>query len=108
MTFLAALRHDRIDAPWVVDGPIDGAAFQAYVETQLVPTLKKGDIVVLDNLSSHKGPRVRAAIRAVGAKLFFLPAYSPDPRFHEDRFSTLSNRCSPSSNICFEKRPSGL
>jgi len=91
MTFLAALRHDRIDAPWVVDGPIDGAAFQAYVETQLMPTLKKGDIVVLDNLSSHKGPRVRAAIRAVGAKLFFLPAYSPDLNPIEQVFAKLKH-----------------
>ncbi len=59
MTFLAALRHDRIDAPFVLDGPINGEAFRLYVETQLIPTLKPGDVVVLDNLGSHKGKAVR-------------------------------------------------
>jgi putative transposase len=77
MTFLAALRHDRIDAPWVVDGPINGSSFRLYVEKILVPTLNKGDIVILDNLGSHKSNAVRAAIRAAGARLFFLPPYSP-------------------------------
>ena len=72
MTFLAALRHNRIDAPWVVDGPINGELFRLYVEKVLVPTLKPGDIVILDNLGSHKGQAVRAAIRAAGARLFFL------------------------------------
>ena len=67
MTFLAALRHDRIDAPWVIDGPINGKVFSAYVEKILVPTLAQGDIVVLDNLGSHKGKPARAAIRAAGA-----------------------------------------
>jgi len=78
MTFLAALRHDRIDAPWLLDGPINGEKFQIYVEKLLVPTLRPGDIVVMDNLGSHKGKPVRRAIRAAGAKLFFLPKYSPD------------------------------
>jgi transposase len=78
MTFLAALRHDRIDAPWVVDGPINGELFRLYVEKVLVPMLKRGDIVILDNLGSHKSKAVRAAIRAAGARLFFLPPYSPD------------------------------
>ena len=78
MTFLAALRHDRIDAPWVVDGPINGELFRLYVEKVLVPVLKPGDIVILDNLGSHKSKAVRAAIRAAGARLFFLPPYSPD------------------------------
>jgi len=73
MTFLAALRHDRIDAPWVVDGPINGELFQLYVRQILVPTLTPGDIVVLDNLGSHKSHAVRNAIRAAGARLFFLP-----------------------------------
>src|SRR2546425_33818 len=77
MTFLAALRHDRIDAPWLVDGPINGERFQLYVEKVLVPTLAQGDIVVMDNLGSHKGGAVRHAIRSAGAKLFFLPKYSP-------------------------------
>jgi transposase len=78
MTFLAALRHDRIEAPWVLDGPINGEAFKVYVETQLVKTLKPGDIVVIDNLGSHKSEKVRQTIREAGAHLFFLPPYSPD------------------------------
>src|SRR6476469_5218677 len=77
-TFLAALRHDRIDAPWLVNGPIDGESFQTYVEKVLVPTLRPGDIVIMDNLGSHKGKAVRRAIRAAGARLFYLPKYSPD------------------------------
>lgn len=77
-TFLAALRHDRIEAPCVFDGPINGELFRAYVEHVLVPTLRPGDIVILDNLGSHKGKAVRRMIKAAGAKLFFLPRYSPD------------------------------
>ncbi len=77
-TFLAALRNDRIDAPCVFDGPINGERFLAYVEQFLVPTLKRNDIVVLDNLGSHKGKAVRNAIKAAGARLLFLPKYSPD------------------------------
>lgn len=78
MTFLAALRHDRIDAPCVIDGPINGVLFLAWVQQFLVPTLRPGDLVVLDNLGSHKGKAVRRAIRAAGAHLLFLPPYSPD------------------------------
>jgi transposase len=77
-TFLAALRNDRLDAPCLFDGPINGERFRAYVEQFLVPTLKPGDVVVLDNLGSHKGKAVRQAVRAVGARLVFLPKYSPD------------------------------
>ena len=77
MTFVAALRHDGIVAPWVIDGPINGESFRTYVEQVLVPELHEGDIVVMDNLGSHKAPAIRRAIRA-GAKLFYLPAYSPD------------------------------
>ena len=77
-TFLAAVRNDRIDAPCLFDGPINGERFRAYVEQFLVPTLKPGDAVILDNLGSHKGKGVRKAIRAVGARLVFLPKYSPD------------------------------
>ena len=91
MTFVAALRHDRIDAPWVIDGPVNAEIFQRYVETQLVPTLKKGDIVLMDNLSSHKGTAVRAAIRAAGARLLFLPAYSPDLNPIEQFFAKLKH-----------------
>lgn len=91
MTFLAALRHDRVDAPWFIDGPINGERFQLYVEKVLVPTLRPGDIVVMDNLGSHKGKAIRAAIRAAGAKLFFLPKYSPDMNPIEQLFSKLKH-----------------
>ena len=89
LTFLAALRSDRIDAPCVVDGPINGASFLAYVEQMLVPTLSPGDIIIMDNLGSHKGRAVRKAIRAAGAKLFFLPPYSPDLNPIEQVFAKL-------------------
>ncbi len=89
LTFLAALRSDRIDAPCVIDGPINGRSFLAYVEQILVPTLKQGDIVIMDNLGSHKGKSVRKAIRAAGAKLFFLPPYSPDLNPIEQVFAKL-------------------
>jgi len=69
LTFLAALRHDRIDAPWLLEGPINGERFRIYVEKVLIPTLKPGDIVIADNLGSHKGKAVRKAIRAVGARI---------------------------------------
>ncbi len=88
-TFLAALRHDRIDAPCLFDGPINGELFLAYVERVLVPTLKPGDIVILDNLGSHKSKAVRKAIRAVGARLIFLPKYSPDLNPIEQVFAKL-------------------
>ncbi len=91
MTFLAALRQDRIDAPWVLDGPINGESFRTYVEKILVPTLQPGDIVVMDNLGSHKGKAVRQAIRAAGAKLFFLPKYSPDLNPIEQVFAKLKH-----------------
>ena len=92
MTFLAALRHDRVDAPWVVNGPINGEIFRAYVQTQLLDTLKRGDIVVVDNLGSHKGAAVRRMIRAIGARLFFLPAYSPDLNPIEQLFSKIKHK----------------
>ena len=66
MTFLAALRHDRIDAPWLIDGPINGERFLLYVEKVLVPALRPGDVVIMDNLGSHKGKAVRKAIRRSG------------------------------------------
>ena len=89
MTFLAALRHDRIAAPCLFDGPINGSSFLAWVHQCLLPTLKPGDIVIMDNLGSHKGSAVRAALRAVGAKLFFLPPYSPDLNPIEQLFAKL-------------------
>jgi putative transposase len=90
-TFIAALRHDRVEAPWVLDGPINGESFRVYVEVELVPTLKPGDIVVMDNLGSHKGKAVRQAIRAAGAKLLFLPKYSPDLNPIEQFFAKLKH-----------------
>ena len=91
MTFLAALRHDRIDAPWFIEGPIDGASFRVYVEKVLLPTLQPGDVVIMDNLGSHKGKAVRQLIRSVGAKLFFLPKYSPDLNPIEQVFAKLKH-----------------
>jgi transposase len=91
MTFIGALRFDRVDAPWVIDGPINGSFFTLYVEKILVPTLKKGDVVILDNLGSHKGEQARKAIRAVGAHLVFLPPYSPDLNPIEQLFSKLKH-----------------
>jgi transposase len=91
MTFIAALRHDRIDAPFVLDGPINGEAFRAYVEHVLVATLAPGDIVVADNLGSHKGRSVRRAIRAAGAHVLFLPPYSPDLNPIEQMFAKLKH-----------------
>src|ERR1700741_3556271 len=89
MTFIAALRHDRISAPWVIDGPINGELFALYVEKVLAPTLAKGEVVILDNLGSHKGKSARNAIRARGAHLLFLPPYSPDLNPIEQMFSKL-------------------
>ena len=89
LTFLAALRCDRIEAPCVIDGPINGLSFRAYVEQFLLPTLSAGDIVIMDNLGSHKGQAVRQLIRAAGAKLFFLPRYSPDLNPIEQVFAKL-------------------
>jgi transposase len=89
MTFLAALRCDGINAPCVLDDPVNAISFLAWIEQFLVPTLRPGDIVVMDNLSSHKGAPIRKAIRAAGAKLFFLPPYSPDQNPIEQTFAKL-------------------
>lgn len=89
MTFLAALRHDRIAAPCVFDGPINGERFLAWVQQALAPTLNPGDVVIMDNLSSHKSPAIRKAIREAGARLFFLPPYSPDLNPIEQVFAKL-------------------
>src|SRR5205807_828240 len=90
-TFVAALRHDRIEAPWLLEGPIDGDSFRLYVEKVLLPTLRPGDIVIMDNLGSHKGKAVRQLIRSAGAKLFFLPKYSPDLNPIEQFFAKLKH-----------------
>lgn len=88
-TFVAGLRLTGMVAPMVLDGPINGHAFQAYVDQVLVPELRPGDIVIMDNLGSHKGGAVRAAIEAVGAMLLYLPPYSPDFNPIENAFSKL-------------------
>ena len=88
-TIVAALRPDGITAPAVFDGPIDNASFYAYVEQVLAPTLRRGDVVVLDNLAVHKQPEVRAAIEATGAQIRFLPPYSPDFNPIEMAFAKL-------------------
>jgi putative transposase len=90
-TFLAALRSDRIEAPCLFDGPINGERFLAYVEQFLVPTLKRNDIVVLDNIGSHKGKAVRNAIKTAGARLLFLPKYSPDLNPIEQLFAKFKS-----------------
>jgi len=91
MTFIAALRQDQIAAPCLFDGPINGEVFLAWVRQCLVPTLRPGQIVVMDNLGSHKGKGVRSAIRDAGAKLLFLPKYSPDLNPIEQVFSKLKH-----------------
>ena len=88
-TFVGALRHDRMTAPMVLDGSMNGAAFQAYIEQVLAPTLRPGDIVVLDNLPAHKPAAVRQAIEATGAELRFLPPYSTDFNPIEMAFAKL-------------------
>jgi len=78
LTFIAGLRCDGLTAPWVIDGPMTGDIFQTYMETQLAPTLRKGDVVILDNLPAHKRDKARRAVEKRGAWLLFLPPYSPD------------------------------
>jgi transposase len=91
-TFIGALRADGLTAPAVFDGAIDGESFLAYVEQVLVPTLRQGDIVILDNLSSHKVDGVQAAIKAAGAELRYLPPYSPDLNPIEQMFAKFKTR----------------
>jgi len=88
-TFLAGLRHDGITAPLVLDGPMNGTVFKAYVAQFLVPTLKAGDVVIMDNLPAHKVTGIKQAIEEVGAKLMYLPPYSPDLNPIEMMFSKL-------------------
>ncbi len=103
LTFVAALRHDRIDAPWVIDGPINGELFSVYVEKVLAPTLAEGEIVVLDNLGSHKRKLARAAIRAAGAHMVFLPPYSPDLNPIEQVFAKLKHLMRKARARAFEE-----
>ena len=88
-TFVATLRQDRLDAPWVIDGAMNRMTFETYVETQLAPTLSKGDVIILDNLSSHKSPRAADILCDAGACFLFLPPYSPDLNPIEMAFSKL-------------------
>jgi len=88
-TFVAGLRCDGLVAPWVLDGPMNGEAFETYIETQLAPILARGDVVIMDNLSSHKSERVERLIRERGAWPLFLPPYSPDLNPIEMAFAKL-------------------
>ncbi len=88
-TFIGALRLSGLTAPMVLDGPINSDWFQAYVDQVLVPTLAPGDVIIMDNLSSHKRPSVRDAIEAAGATLLYLPPYSPDFNPIENAFAKL-------------------
>ena len=91
LTFLGALRCDQLTAPCVFDGPINGECFRAYVEQQLVPVLKPGDIVIMDNLGSHKSATLRRMIKAAGARLWYLPPYSPDLNPIEQAFAKIKH-----------------
>ena len=93
ITFIAALRHDRITAPFVLEGPMTGEMFKAYTEQFLAPTLKRGDIVFMDNVSVHKVDGIEEAIEARGAIPFYLPAYSPDLNPIENRAFTVASLC---------------
>jgi transposase len=88
-TFVAGLRHDGVIAPLVLDGPMSGEVFRAYVEQMLVPALLPGDVVVMDNLPAHKVAGIKQAIRAVGASILYLPPYSPDLNPIEQLFAKL-------------------
>lgn len=91
LTFIGALRCDHLTAPCVFDGPINGTCFKAYVEQVLVPTLRPGDIVIMDNLGIHKAKVIRPTIKAAGVRLWFLPPYSPDLNPIEQAFSQIKH-----------------
>lgn len=99
-TFLGALRHDRLAARCVFDGQINGECFRAYVEQQLVPAFKPGDIVIMDNLGSHKSAAARRAIGAAGARLWYLPPCSPDLNPIEQAFTKIKHRVRQTSVRC--------
>lgn len=88
-TFIAGLRQTEMIAPWVINGPMNKAGFETYIETQLAPTLNPGDVLILDNLSSHKSARAAAVLKQIGCWFLFLPAYSPDLNPIEMAFSKL-------------------
>ena len=96
------MRHARVDAPWVLDGPVNGEAFRVHVKQVLAPTLKPGDVVVMDNLGSHKVKEVREAVRNAGARMLFLPPYSPDVNLVEQAFSKMKHRMRKARSRCRE------
>jgi transposase len=107
-TFIAALRQDGVHAPWLLDGPMDGDCFLQYVSQILAPTLGPGDVVVADNLSSHKVAGVREAIEARGAELVFLPPYSPDFNPIENFFAKLKALLRKAASRSFESLTSDI
>ena len=108
LTFVAGLRCDAIVAPCVFDRPINARSFLAWVTKFLVPTLKRGDVVVMDNLSSHKAAAVRRAIRAAGALLLFLPPYSPDLNPIEQAFAKLKTLLRKENARTLEQTTTGI
>ncbi len=90
-TFLAGLRCHELSAPWIIDGPITRQAFEVYIETQLAPTLRKGDVVILDNLAVHKSEKAMQCLKQKGAWFLFLPAYSPDLNPIEQAFAKIKS-----------------
>ena len=111
-TFIAALRHDRLDAPWVINGAMNGEMFDLYVQSQLAPSLREGDVVILDNLSSHKSPKAAQTLRDIGAWFLFLPPYLPDLNPIEMAFSKLKTLirkgCSQNIRPALAGRRAGL
>jgi transposase len=102
-TFIAALRYDRIDAPILFDGTMNAVTFLQYIEQILVPTLEPGDLVICDNLSSHKSLEVREALQEVGADIAYLPPYSPDMNPIEMVFSKIKAYLRANPSECFEQ-----
>ena len=101
-TFIAGLRLNQLTAPWIIPGPMDREAFDIYIETQLAPTLARGDVVILDNLNVHKSAKAHAAVRAQGAWMLFLPQYSPDLNPIEMAFSKLKAHLRKASARTFD------
>ena len=102
MTFICALRHDRLDAPFLLDAAMNGESFRTYVEKVLCPSLQVGDIVVCDNLASHKMSGIKELIESVGAEIRYLPPYSPDLNPIEMAFSKLKNFMKKKAERTFE------
>ena len=107
-TFIAALRNDRIKAPVLFDGPINTVTFLQYIRQMLIPTLKPGDLVICDNLSSHKSPEVRQALQSVGADIKYLPPYSPDMHPIEMAFSKIKAFLKAHPSECIEQTIANL